>query len=51
MDSDGKLPKFPCRVCGEDGQYDLFEMKFRYNDNDVMLIDAFNSFSMLNNVC
>lgn len=39
-----------CRVCGEAGYYDLCEMKFHYNDKDVMLIEAFNCFSMLNNV-
>lgn len=39
-----------CRICDEAGHYDLGEMKFRCNDSDVMLIDAFNSFSDLNNV-
>lgn len=42
--------KFVCRVCGEAGHYDLLEMKFRCNETDVMLIDAFNSFSSLSNV-
>lgn len=40
-----------CRVCDEAGHYDLCEMKFRCDDSDVLLIDAFNSFSALNNVC
>lgn len=41
---------FVCRVCNENGFYDLSEMKFCCNDNDILLIDAFNSFSTLNNV-
>lgn len=45
-----KNPSESCRVCGEHGVYDLCEMKFRCNDIDVMLIDAFNCFSKLNNV-
>ncbi|XP_055315130.1 zinc finger protein 423-like [Sitodiplosis mosellana] len=51
MDSvDSSNPtKFMCRVCGEAGHYDLWEMKFRCNDTDVMLIEAFNSFSSLSN--
>lgn len=39
-----------CRVCSEAGHYDLSEMKFRCNDNDVLLIEAFNAFSAINNV-
>lgn len=39
-----------CRVCNETGHYDLCEMKFRCNDTDVLLIDAYNTFSTLNNV-
>lgn len=39
-----------CRVCGDDGVFDLWEMKFRYDDEDVMLIEAFNSFSTIDNV-
>lgn len=39
-----------CRVCNENGFYELSEMKFRCNDCDILLIDAFNSFSTLNNV-
>lgn len=50
MDSIVNPTKFLCRVCGETGHYDLFEMKFRFNDTDVMLIEAFNCFSSLNNV-
>lgn len=41
---------FACRVCNENGTHDLSESKFRCNDSDVLLIDAFNSFSTLNNV-
>lgn len=42
--------KYECRVCDDNGLYELCEMKFRCNDDDVLLIDAFNSFSTLNNV-
>lgn len=39
-----------CRVCDENGFYDLCETKFHCNDSEVLLIDAFNSFSTLSNV-
>lgn len=39
-----------CRVCGENGSYDLWEMHFRYNNQDIPLIEAFNIFSTLDNV-
>lgn len=48
MESSDK--KCLCRVCGEIGHYDLSEMKFRCNDTDVLLIEAYNAFSELNNV-
>lgn len=50
MDSTMNPTKCLCRVCGEAGHYELNEMKFHYKDKDVMLIEAFNSFSMLDNV-
>lgn len=50
MDSIANPTKILCRVCGETGHYDLWEMKFRCNNTDVMLIDAFNNFSSLKNV-
>lgn len=50
MESSEDSTKCLCRVCDEVGHYDLCEMKFRCNDTDVLLIDAFNSFSSLNNV-
>lgn len=51
MESESELSAVKnCRVCGETGAYDLWEMHFRYNSKDVPLIEAFNSFSMLDNV-
>lgn len=50
MDSPKATNNFVCRICNENGFYDLCEMKFCCNDSDVLLIDAFNSFSTLNNV-
>lgn len=50
MDSPRDPSKYSCRVCDDVGHYDLSEMKFRCKDIDVLLIDAFNAFSTLNNV-
>ncbi|XP_031619616.1 uncharacterized protein LOC116338475 [Contarinia nasturtii] len=49
MDSPSSPAKCLCRVCGEDGKHDLWETKFQCNDTDVMFIDAYNCFSVLNN--
>lgn len=50
MESSKTTSNYVCRVCSENGFYELSEMKFRCSDSDVLLIDAFNSFSSLNNV-
>lgn len=51
VDSVENVERLPiCRVCNEEGLFSLSEMKFRCNEDDVLLIDAFNSFSSLENV-
>lgn len=39
-----------CRICDEIGSYALWEMHFCYENRDVPLIEAYNSFSVLDNV-
>ena len=34
-----------CRVCLQDGEYELTENTFRLNDTDVLLVTAFRCFS------
>lgn len=39
-----------CRICDDIGSYALWEMHFCHENGDVPLIEAFNSFSVLDNV-
>lgn len=51
MENDSDLDRSTiCRVCGNFGSNDLWEMHFSHDDKKVMLIEAFNSFSSLDNV-
>lgn len=39
-----------CRLCEQQGEFELSENEFEYENNEVTLLTAFNTFSSLDNV-
>lgn len=39
-----------CHICLENGKYELTETRFQLNDEDLLLLTAYNRFSTFENV-
>lgn len=39
-----------CRICEEEGTFELNTNKFQINDSEILLVTAFNCFSSIDNV-
>lgn len=39
-----------CRICDQEGTFELSKNKFRVDETDVLLMTAFNCFSNIENV-